>query len=210
MEPPFLGTNLLSPRTPQELGAALSGTRAGSALVAAACGRPQLRGSRAHVLALELLAEEVATGRRVAPAALDAALSEAVLAGEAGRPAALQLAAEILAKHGLSFGIQAQKGKPCFKRLGPLLELAAAELRLCLEGWSPQANLCAACMALEAAIIAFGREAEELEQGGELEQVAETFGHFHRAIGHILQFVRDLPADGHAVENRHSDPMLGG
>uniref|UniRef100_A0A7S4Q5U3 Uncharacterized protein n=1 Tax=Alexandrium monilatum TaxID=311494 RepID=A0A7S4Q5U3_9DINO len=113
-------------------------------------------------------------------------------AGAVARPAALQLAAAALARHGLSFGVDGKR--PLFGRLKPLLELVAAELRLGLEGHAPRENLCAACMALESAIIAFGHESEDLEEGGELLDVQDCLRQIHRAIADVHSYCADLPA----------------
>ncbi|CAK0882090.1 unnamed protein product [Prorocentrum cordatum] len=161
-------------------------------LVEGTCLDRRLRGSPAHVLALGLLAELVEAG--AAPSCLDEALGEAVAAGVAARPAALVLAAAALSTCGLSFG---QRGGPRLARLRPLLELAAGELRLGLEGHAPRENLYAACAALEAAAVALGREAEALEASAHLlEEASDCLRQIHKAIAHVHDYCADLSPEG--------------
>ncbi|CAJ1343899.1 unnamed protein product [Effrenium voratum] len=58
-----------------------------------------------------------------------------------------------------------QGSKTPLARLKPLLVLASGELRMALEGYGSKEGLCAACMMLEAAVVALGKDSEELEQG---------------------------------------------
>ncbi|CAK9082771.1 unnamed protein product [Durusdinium trenchii] len=48
-------------------------------------------------------------------------------------------------------------------------------------------------MLLEAAIVAFGKDAETLEAGN-LEEVSDCLGEFHRALKDIYDYCADLPA----------------
>eukprot|EP00928_Gymnodinium_smaydae_P030511 TRINITY_DN22671_c0_g1_i1.p1 TRINITY_DN22671_c0_g1~~TRINITY_DN22671_c0_g1_i1.p1 ORF type:complete len:727 (+),score=143.00 TRINITY_DN22671_c0_g1_i1:29-2182(+) len=155
------------------------------------------RSSPAWTLACELLATQTLQGAN-APECLDEAIGHALSAGDAGRPAALQLAASSLRCHGLSFGLK--KGVPHFSRLRPLLVVAAGELRLYIEGHGSSENLCAACMMLEAAIIALGQESEEIEASGRLQDAADCLRNLHRAVGDIHEYCGDLPEEPIADE----------
>lgn len=63
-----------------------------------------------------------------------------------------------------------------------------------LEGYGSQEGLCAACMMLEAAIVALGKEAEALESSN-LEEVSNSLRELHRAVQDIYDFLADLPRD---------------
>lgn len=165
---------------------------AATQLIGAACSQPALRGSECQVLALGLVAEQAEAGN-VAPVLLDAALSEAMSGGTKTRQVALHLAAEGLSRYGLSFGLDTQG--PLFARLRPLLALIAGELQLGLEGYAPKENTCAACAALEAAIVAFGRESAELERARQWSDVEDCLRQVHRAISLIYCYCADIQQD---------------
>merc|ERR1712226_1673492 len=83
------------------------------------------------------------------------------------------------------------------------------ELRLCLEGYGSQESLCAACMALESAIIAFGREADALEEGGNMDDVSDCLRQLHRAIADIHQYCADLSGpDSDGQRSEEPLPLL--
>eukprot|EP00434_Breviolum_minutum_P001145 symbB.v1.2.001003.t1/scaffold43.1/size391093/32 len=91
-------------------------------------------------------------------------------------------------------------GKPSLTRLKPLLVLASGELRMALEGYGSKEGLVAACMLLEEAIVAFGKEAEILESSGNLEEVSECLREIHRALQDIFDYCADLPITSQAPE----------
>lgn len=158
-----------------------------------------LRGSDAHAMALGLLSEGLTLqdGRmpRVVPESADEILGSAVAGGARIRACLLQLLATLVAGHGLSLGIARARQK-FLGRLKPLLVLASGELRLALEGYGTREGLCAACMSLEAIIVAFGKESEELEQSADLEEVAACLSELHRALQDVYDYCCDLPASG--------------
>eukprot|EP00927_Polykrikos_kofoidii_P006722 TRINITY_DN12716_c0_g1_i2.p1 TRINITY_DN12716_c0_g1~~TRINITY_DN12716_c0_g1_i2.p1 ORF type:complete len:820 (-),score=153.78 TRINITY_DN12716_c0_g1_i2:60-2519(-) len=160
------------------------------ALLESLCLEPDLKGSSEQCLALGLLAERVEAG--AAAPRLDEIIGHGLVAcGEPARAPALQLAAASLRRHGLSFGLLGGLGAR-FGRLNGILSLAAAELHLGLEGLLPRPRLCAACMALEAAVVALGRQADEIETGGHLQAAADALRHVHRAMGDIYDYCIDL------------------
>eukprot|EP00933_Yihiella_yeosuensis_P003527 TRINITY_DN10644_c4_g4_i1.p1 TRINITY_DN10644_c4_g4~~TRINITY_DN10644_c4_g4_i1.p1 ORF type:complete len:579 (+),score=114.22 TRINITY_DN10644_c4_g4_i1:51-1739(+) len=165
------------------------------ALIETACLQTSLKGTDAHVMALGLLAESFGNGstQRAPLEHIDEILGGGFSAGSSARAPTLQLFASVLSVHGLSLGIPPDK-KPPLGRLKGLLVIAAGELRLSLEGYSSNEGLCAACMALEAAIIAVGNEADNLEASGSLVEVADCLEELHRAVHDVYEYALDLPA----------------
>ncbi|CAE8606239.1 unnamed protein product, partial [Polarella glacialis] len=72
--------------------------------------------------------------------------------------------------------------------------IAAGELRLGLEGYSNSHGTCAACMAVEAATVAIGKESEALEGSADMEEVSDCLTELHRALHDIHEYCGDLPA----------------
>lgn len=163
-------------------------------LLADVCSEHKLRNSAPQALALGIFTELVEGG--AAPPSSDAVLSDAFAAGTTQRPAAMRLLAAILNRHGLGFGLCTPGGEPQLNRLRALLELVAGELRLGLEGHASVESLCAACMALEAGAVAFGRASEDLESSGQLEVVSDCLRVLHRAVGQVHEFCADVPEAG--------------
>eukprot|EP00929_Paragymnodinium_shiwhaense_P096609 TRINITY_DN58248_c0_g1_i1.p1 TRINITY_DN58248_c0_g1~~TRINITY_DN58248_c0_g1_i1.p1 ORF type:complete len:740 (-),score=220.17 TRINITY_DN58248_c0_g1_i1:47-2158(-) len=159
-----------------------------AALLEETCLRESSRGSPTHLLALSLLAELVDAGG--CPQRLDEVLAHALTTGEAVRVPALRLTAASLNRFGLNFGLKGMG--PQLGRLRPLLSMASGELHLGLEGHVSKENLCAACMVLEAFVVALGRESDVVEKDGHLQDCSDCMRHVHRALGDIFDYCGDL------------------
>lgn len=70
---------------------------------------------------------------------------------------------------------------------------------MALEGYGSKEGLAAACMLLEEALVALGKEAETLEAGN-LEEVSECLLELHRALRDIFDYCADLPVTTAAPE----------
>lgn len=165
------------------------------ALIEATVLEPGLRGTEAHTMALGLLIDLIE--KRQLPKSLvdrfDEILSAGFSVGPPLRFATLQVLAAALSAYGLSLGISG-KGRS-LGRLKPFLVLAVGELRLALEGYSSHDGLCAACAVIEATIINFGKEAKDLENSSNLEEVSSCLSELHRALHDIYEFCLDIPRD---------------
>lgn len=160
------------------------------ALIVKASLRSDVWAGAAAPLAAALLTEQLEASPTERILSLDEVVGHCLGAGNPGRVSALQFAAMALKRHGLSFGFA--DGKPRLTlRLTPLLVLASGELRLGLEGHAPVENLCAACMLLEAAIIAMGVDAAAIEEAGELQNCADAMRNLHRAVGDVHAYCAD-------------------
>lgn len=163
-----------------------------SALLEAVVLEPCFRGSSCQTAALQLLA-----GRRPNMQRLDEVISCSLGSGATAQRALLQLAAGLLAAHGT--WMQPNDKADGLSRLKTLNVLAAGELRMALEGYGSKEGLAAACMLLEEAIVALGKEAETLEAGN-LEEVSECLQELHRALRDIFDYCADLPVTVTAPE----------
>ncbi|CAK9084039.1 Hypothetical protein (Fragment) [Durusdinium trenchii] len=142
-------------------------------LVEAIVLEPALRATESQASALGLYAARLEAPRAAKPPArLDEVITFSLASGSSAQRALLQLAAALLSLHGVSLGMKTLS----LSRLKPLLVLAAGELRLGLEGYGTKEGTVAACMLLEAAIVAFGKDAETLEAGNLEEAEGGTAG----------------------------------
>ncbi|CAE7461471.1 CACNA1S [Symbiodinium sp. CCMP2592] len=153
-----------------------------------------LRGSSEQAAALGLLTAGQSQAKRQVIERWEEVIGASVGGGAPAQHALLQLVAEALPAWGLGLGAGSKSSSSPLSRLKPILVLAAGELRMGLEGYGTQEGLCAACMMLEAAIVALGKEAEALESSN-LEEVSNSLRELHRAVQDIYDFLADLPRD---------------
>ncbi|CAE7560756.1 unnamed protein product, partial [Symbiodinium natans] len=151
-----------------------------------------LRGSSAQAAALDLLAAAQHQVTRQVVKCWEEVISASVGGGALAQHALLKLVADALNAYGIGLGVESKHS--ALSRLKPMLVLAAGELRMGLEGYGTQEGLCAACMMLEAAIVALGKDAEALESGN-LEEVSNCLRELHRAMQDAFDFLSDLPRD---------------
>jgi len=156
---------------------------------------PSYHGTLCQSAALQLFSTSLQS-RSSSSIRLDEIITCSLKSGAMAHRALLQLVAGLLPVHGLSLC----SGKPSLTRLKPLLVLASGELRMALEGYGSKEGLVAACMLLEEAIVALGKEAEILESSGNLEEVSECLREIHRALQDIFDYCADLPVTSQAPE----------